>query len=83
MIFAYITHTPCIALDSLSHKIKGCYEWISDCGYIRVADNVTDALAMAEDIVKADINDNRDKIKESMLPVGQELLGKRAGELKG
>lgn len=83
MIFAYITHTPCIALDSLSHKIKGCYGWISDCGYIRVADNVTDALAMAEDIVKADINDNRDKIKESMLPVGQELLGKRAGELKG
>lgn len=82
MIFAYITHTPCIALDSLSHKIKGCYEWISDCGYIRLADSVPDALAMVENIVKADINDNRDKIKESMLPVGQELLGKRAGELK-
>lgn len=80
MIFAYITHTPCIALDSLSHKIKGCYGWISDCGYIRLADNVPDALAMAENIVKADINDNRDKIKEAMLPVYQELHGIKPGD---
>ena len=82
MIFAYITHTPCIALDSLSHKIRGCYEWIADAGYIRIADDISEALSMADEIVKVDMNDNRDKIKEAMSPVYQELLGKRPGELK-
>ena len=50
MIFAYITHTPCIALDSLSHKIKGCHEWIKDAGYIGLAGNVPEALSMADGI---------------------------------
>lgn len=80
MIFAYITHTPCIALDSLSHKIKGCHEWIKDAGYIRLAISVSEALSMADSIVKADINDNRDKIKEAMLPVYQELHGIKPGD---
>ena len=80
MIFAYITHTPCIALDSLSHKIKGCHEWIKDAGYIGLAGNVPEALSMADGIAKAGIYDNRDKIKEAMLPVYQELHGIKPGD---
>lgn len=39
MIFAAITGTPCIVIDSMSPKVRGCYEWIRDLGYIRFADN--------------------------------------------
>ena len=28
MIFAFLTNTPCIILNSKSPKLKGCYEWI-------------------------------------------------------
>ena len=40
MIFAAITGTPCIVINSKSPKVKGCYEWIKDLDYIRFADNV-------------------------------------------
>lgn len=40
MIFCAITETPCIVINSLSHKVKGCYEWIKDLGYIKFADNI-------------------------------------------
>lgn len=35
MIFAYITQTPCIVFTNNNHKIKGTYQWIKDCGYIK------------------------------------------------
>ena len=34
MIMAVITGTPCIALDNLSKKISGVYEWIKDIDYV-------------------------------------------------
>lgn len=34
MIFAYITGTPAIAFSNSNQKVKFCYEWIKDCGYI-------------------------------------------------
>lgn len=34
MIFAYITGTPVIVLPNSNFKVKGCFEWIKDCGYI-------------------------------------------------
>lgn len=36
MIFAAITSTPCILINSLSPKVLGCYEWIKDLGYVKV-----------------------------------------------
>ena len=44
MIFAAITGTNCIVLNSRSRKLKGCYEWIRSLGYIRCADDVEDIL---------------------------------------
>ena len=40
MIFAAITETPCVVVNSLSHKIRGCYEWLKDLNYIRLVDNL-------------------------------------------
>lgn len=44
MIFAAITGTNCIVLNSRSRKIRGCYKWIDSLGYIRYAENVDDIL---------------------------------------
>ncbi len=38
MIFAVITGTPCIVIDSKSPKVRGCYEWVRDLPYLRFAD---------------------------------------------
>lgn len=34
MIFAYITGTPAVVLPNSNNKIKMCYEWIKNCGFI-------------------------------------------------
>lgn len=38
MIFSAITGTPCIVLDSRSHKVRGCYEWIKNLDNIVLAE---------------------------------------------
>lgn len=40
MIFAAVTETPCIVLNSRSHKIRGCYEWLKKLGYIRFLNDI-------------------------------------------
>lgn len=39
MIFAAITGTPCIVIDSKSPKIRGCYQWIKELGYIKFCED--------------------------------------------
>ena len=50
MIFAYITGTPCVALPNSNHKLIGCYEWIKECGYIRLCQtyNINEILNEVE-----------------------------------
>lgn len=43
MIFAILTGTPCVALDNLTHKIKGVYKWVEDCEYVKVANSTQEA----------------------------------------
>lgn len=52
MIFAAITGTPCIVVNSKSHKIKGCYDWIKNLEYIRFADNIEEITSIYYDIPK-------------------------------
>ena len=42
MIFAVITGTPCIVIDSKSPKVRGCYEWIKQLDYIKFIDSAED-----------------------------------------
>lgn len=42
MIFSLITGTPCIALNNLSGKVKGVYEWLTSINGIVFLENVTD-----------------------------------------
>ena len=50
MIFAAITQTPCIVLDSLSHKLRGCYEWLSELDYIRFVDNIDELQQVMDEL---------------------------------
>ncbi len=34
MVFAYLTHTPCLVFENKSYKVKGLYEWIKKVNYI-------------------------------------------------
>ena len=59
MIFAAITATNCIVLNSKSPKLKGCFEWISELGYIKFVDDVNSIGKVYEMMGKAEnIYDN-------------------------
>lgn len=40
MIFAYITGTPCIAINNKSKKIEGAYNFIKSCNFIKLVKNL-------------------------------------------
>ena len=48
MVFAYLTMTPCIAIDNKSHKVKGLYDWISKSNYVKIYDKNTFELDVDE-----------------------------------
>lgn len=66
MIFAAITETPCIVVNSLSHKIAGCYEWLQGCSYIRFADDADSVLKLLGEM--ADLDAGMDDNHEGNLP---------------
>lgn len=60
MIFSYITATPCIAINNSSKKVEGAYKFISNCGFIKMADDLTEAVKFIPelmDIKVCDLND--------------------------
>ncbi|MBE6922615.1 MAG: hypothetical protein E7465_05455 [Ruminococcaceae bacterium] len=50
MIFAAITGTACVVIDSKSPKVRGCYEWIQGMGYIRFAESPDEIMEMYNQI---------------------------------
>lgn len=54
MILCAITGTPCIVVNSKSHKIKGCYEWIKNLEYIKLTDNVDEIADLYNSIPKSE-----------------------------
>lgn len=53
MVFAYLANTPCLVVNSKSHKVKGVYEWISNDKKIRFIDNANNCEKDIEDLLKA------------------------------
>lgn len=74
MIFAAVTQTPCIVLHSLSHKIEGCYEWLRDLEYIRLAEQVEDVPALLDEIANVAPVYGREKYRNAMQQLREELL---------
>lgn len=50
MIFSAITGTACIVVNSRSHKLLGCYEWIKHLDYIRFCNNTKDICRIYSEI---------------------------------
>lgn len=64
MIFCAITGTNCIVLNSKSPKLKGCYQWISDLGYIKFAERVEEIDILYDDFSrKSNIYENHKIVK--------------------
>lgn len=50
MLFAAYTGTPCIALDNISKKISGVYEWISSLQFIKIAHSYSEIEGLMKDL---------------------------------
>lgn len=51
MLFSVITHTPCIAIDNMSRKVKGVYQWVTALPYLRMIDSeeeIDDAMNVCD-----------------------------------
>ena len=73
MIFAAVTETPCIVLNSRSYKVKGCYEWFRDLDYIRFAETVEEIPVIMDDLKHTHPVYRREKIENAMMPLKREL----------
>lgn len=40
MVFATITGTPCVVIGNYNHKVKTCYNWFKDLGYVEFCNNI-------------------------------------------
>ena len=69
MIFAAITETPCIVVNSLSPKIEGCYEWIRDLSYIRFVESVDEIPELLVELQCVKSQYDRAGIKLAMEPL--------------
>lgn len=56
LIFSVITRTPCIALESASHKITASKSWFSDCSSIVFCDDHKDIPTLYADLVSREPN---------------------------
>ncbi len=74
MVFAAVTETPCIVLNSRSHKIKGCYEWLKDTGYIMIADNVDETAGLISRLKGVKPEYDLEKMRKAFAPLKDELV---------
>lgn len=76
MIFAAITGTPCIVIDSRSPKVRGCYEWIKDLNYIRFAENVSQIIEEYQKIPKGEHTYNNEHLQHYYQELADDIIYK-------
>ena len=70
MIFAAITGTPAIILTNSNHKVKGVYEWIKHCDYIKYISNINNFISTYNELQKNEINHyNLNEIRSQFEPL--------------
>ena len=73
MIFAAITETPCIVVNSMSHKLRGCYEWIKTLDYIRFVEELDMIPSVIQELKRVRPKYDRTTIAGAMEPLYEEL----------
>ena len=66
MIFSFISGTPCLVLENKSYKILGVYEWIKDCGYIKLVNEST-IMQSLDEVINHNTNYSFDKSKYDII----------------
>lgn len=57
MIFAAITHTPCIVLGTYNHKLLGQYEWLDYLNYIKFVECKEQEISISiKELSKVEVN---------------------------
>ena len=72
MIFSAITATPCIAIDNVSKKVSGVYEWLKGLPYIKCVDSLEQAQPLIKELYKMDkcvyeVSDEFEELKKGLL----------------
>lgn len=52
MIFSYISGVPAIVFSNNNYKVKGEYQWIKECGFVRYYDHNSSLSKLHSDIVE-------------------------------
>jgi len=73
MIFAALTETPCIVVNSMSHKLHGCYEWIKSLDYIRFVEDYDLIPAVIQELKHVRPQYDRAAVEKAMAPLYEEL----------
>ena len=74
MVFAAITGTPCIVINSKSPKVRGCYEWIKQLEYVKFADSVKDIEKIYKEIPDQEFVFDNSNLQEYYKDLGKYLL---------
>lgn len=69
MVFAAITETPCIVLNSLSHKVVGCHEWLNELDYIKLVKNIEEVPMAIQELQNVKPDYCRGSIEKAMEPL--------------
>lgn len=75
MVFCAITHTPCVVVLSKSHKVQGCYEWIKNLKYIRIAESVQDVAELIDAVINADKDTSFGEIQQLHKILHDDVIG--------
>lgn len=72
MVFAYITKTPCLVFENKSYKVKGLYEWIKECNYIKICndnniESAIESLLKIDGLKTCDLQTKFDDLDETIL----------------
>ena len=74
MIFSAITGTPCIVIDSMSPKLRGCYEWIKDLNYIQFCDAPDKIYEIYNKMPKGENQYNPEVLRPLFEPLIKDIL---------
>ena len=69
MIYAAITETPCVVLESRSHKVRDSYEWLSHLDYIRFVERLDELPETIEALKHVTPKYDRAPIEDAMQPL--------------
>ncbi len=74
MIFAAITGTPCIVINSQSPKVLGCYEWIKNLNYIKFCNDVSTIADVINSIADVEYKYDETVFEHYFETLGKNLL---------